>query len=211
MPAARRPAEPWGRATPGPPPQAGGARPRARQGGGEAAARPSPTRRRSRSTACDRAGSETRRTSSGKPMLAAALRCGMSEMSWKIIATSRFAVGNRVTSSPSISTLPDSGCSRPATTRSRLVLPLPDGPTRARISPVLHRQVDLIERNSATTMDQVTARSRTPSTTGTLPHGEIEPGSVAWRLMVKRWCSRSSCCSDGRRSCLAPLLGPATT
>ena len=56
---------------------------------------------------------------------------------------------------------PRSGCSRPATTRSRLVLPAPGRAYQGEDLPVLHRQVDLIERNSATTMDQVTAQPDT--------------------------------------------------
>src|SRR6266545_1115679 len=43
--------------------------------------------------------------------------------------------GNPVTSCPSISTVPLVGCSSPATVRNRVVLPHPDGPSRARYSP----------------------------------------------------------------------------
>jgi hypothetical protein len=41
-----------------------------------------------------------------------------------------------VASRPSISTLPVSGRSRPAMTRSRVDLPLPDGPSRAVSEPL---------------------------------------------------------------------------
>ena len=45
--------------------------------------------------------------------------------------TPRVRAGRVVTSSPSISTVPLSGLSRPAITRSSVLLPLPDGPSSA--------------------------------------------------------------------------------
>ena len=48
-------------------------------------------------------------------------------------------------SSPSTSTSPESGCSNPASTRSAVVLPQPDGPSRARSSPGRDGQVEAVE------------------------------------------------------------------
>ena len=48
---------------------------------------------------------------------------------------SRLAAGTPDTSLPSISTSPESANSNPATTRSAVVLPQPDGPSSATSSP----------------------------------------------------------------------------
>lgn len=49
--------------------------------------------------------------------------------------TPRRSGGSSVTSSPEINTRPESGCTSPATSRSTVVLPQPDGPSRANSSP----------------------------------------------------------------------------
>ncbi len=64
-----------------------------------------------------------------------AFRCGKRLYDWNTIPVSRRWAGTRVTFSPSTSTSPESGCSKPASMRSAVVLPQPDGPSRARSSP----------------------------------------------------------------------------
>src|ERR687893_97841 len=51
------------------------------------------------------------------------------------MATCRARGGSPLTRCPSMSTSPDEGCSSPATIRSSVVLPQPDGPSRTRYSP----------------------------------------------------------------------------
>jgi hypothetical protein len=58
------------------------------------------------------------------------LICGNSAKSWNIMAMSRFQGGSPVTSLPPIRISPASGSSSPATQRSVVVLPQPEGPSR---------------------------------------------------------------------------------
>ncbi len=52
-----------------------------------------------------------------------------------------------VASSPAITTLPASGCSSPAITRSSVDLPLPLGPSSAVSEPVRDLERDVVERD----------------------------------------------------------------
>ena len=65
----------------------------------------------------------------------AAVIVGKSEYAWNTIPVSRRLAGTSVTSRPSISTRPSVGRSNPASSRSAVVLPQPDGPSRASSSP----------------------------------------------------------------------------
>ena len=65
----------------------------------------------------------------------AAVIVGKSEYAWNTIPVSRRLAGTSVTSRPSISTRPSVGRSNPASSRSAVVLPQPDGPSRASNSP----------------------------------------------------------------------------
>src|SRR5581483_3966459 len=60
---------------------------------------------------------------------------GKSEYAWKTIPMSRLFGDTCVTSRPSTTTRPSSGRSKPATMRSAVVLPQPDGPSSERNSP----------------------------------------------------------------------------
>ena len=68
-------------------------------------------------------------------MLSRTLRCGNSAYPWKTMATGRRSGASRVASVPSRWTVPCCGRTRPATTRSSVDFPLPDGPTTASTSP----------------------------------------------------------------------------
>src|SRR5688500_14392085 len=92
----------------------------------------------------------TRRSSSGtrarrsprrapKPTFCSTLRCGKSAYSWKTIPIPRACAGTNTpgpkTGRSSIAISPASGRSKPATSRSNVVLPQPLGPSRATNSP----------------------------------------------------------------------------
>src|ERR1044071_2563279 len=62
-------------------------------------------------------------------------RCGNSAYCWKTVLTSRLCAGIPTTGSPPIWISPSVGCSNPAIMRKVVVLPHPDGPSRARNSP----------------------------------------------------------------------------
>src|SRR5438270_3050364 len=64
-----------------------------------------------------------------------AVMCGNSEYAWNTMPISRLLAGTLVTSSPPKTTRPPSVSSRPATSRSAVVLPQPEGPSRATSSP----------------------------------------------------------------------------
>ena len=70
-----------------------------------------------------------------RPRCRSAFRCGKRLYDWKTIPASRRWAGTPVTSCPSTRTSPESGCSNPASMRSAVVLPQPEGPSRARSSP----------------------------------------------------------------------------
>ena len=55
----------------------------------------------------------------------------------------RFQGGSRVTSSPPSRTMPAVGSMKPATMRSVVVLPQPEGPSRTRNSPSAMRERDV--------------------------------------------------------------------
>ena len=65
----------------------------------------------------------------------AAVMFGNSEYAWKTMPMSRLFGETRVTSLPSTTIAPASGRSKPATSRSAVVLPQPDGPSSERNSP----------------------------------------------------------------------------
>ena len=60
---------------------------------------------------------------------------GNSEYAWKTIPMSRLLGGMPVMSLPSTTIRPSSGRSKPATRRSAVVLPQPEGPSSERNSP----------------------------------------------------------------------------
>ena len=59
--------------------------------------------------------------------------------------TSRFHGGSAVTSWPSIRTLAGLGLVKPAISRSRVVLPQPEGPRKAKNSPGSIDEVDVLQ------------------------------------------------------------------
>ena len=61
--------------------------------------------------------------------------CGNSEYDWNTMPMSRLFTGMPATSSPSIRMRPEVICSRPDSERSTVVLPQPEGPSRATNSP----------------------------------------------------------------------------
>ena len=68
-------------------------------------------------------------------MLAATSRCSKSWPSWNISAKPRRWVGVPARSCPSYDTVPEAGTSRPATARSNVDFPHPDGPSTATTEP----------------------------------------------------------------------------
>ena len=68
-------------------------------------------------------------------MLPATFMCGHSAYDWNIIAVSRFSGGRRVMSAPPTRIVPSSGVTKPAIARSSVVLPQPELPSSAIISP----------------------------------------------------------------------------
>ena len=68
-------------------------------------------------------------------MLPATVMCGHSAYDWNIIAVSRFSGGSRVMSLPATRMTPSSGITNPAIARSSVVLPQPELPSSAIISP----------------------------------------------------------------------------
>src|SRR3546814_9248469 len=63
-------------------------------------------------------------------MLSATFRCGNSASDWNTMPKSRLCVGTGVMSAPSSRMRPALGTSSPATMRSSVVLPQPEGPSR---------------------------------------------------------------------------------
>ena len=61
--------------------------------------------------------------------------CGNSAYDWNTMLTSRSFAARKVTSCPPISTRPADTASNPATMRSVVVLPQPEGPSRVTSSP----------------------------------------------------------------------------
>ncbi len=70
-------------------------------------------------------------------MFSATVMCGYSAYDWNTIAMSRPFGGTLVTSLPPMWMAPSSTSSRPASMRSAVDLPEPDGPTSTRNSPSL--------------------------------------------------------------------------
>src|SRR3712207_6689201 len=94
-------------------------------------------------------------------MLPATERCGNSWPSWNISANPRRCVGSPVTSAPSNPTRPLRGRSSPATARSRVDLPQPEGPSTASTSPSGNRNET---SSTALTPSNATVRPSTSST-----------------------------------------------
>src|SRR5919112_529142 len=90
--------------------------------------------------------------------------------------------GRPVTTSPSISTSPLVGCSRPAIVRSSVVLPQPDGPSRTRYSPSSVARLTLSiarttpERRRRSCDENSLTRSRTSMTATVSGPAAHEPG-----------------------------------
>ena len=61
--------------------------------------------------------------------------CGKSAYDWNIMLTGRSCGGTALISTPSIMMRPLDWRSNPASMRSSVVLPQPEAPTRAKISP----------------------------------------------------------------------------
>ena len=68
-------------------------------------------------------------------MFAATVMCGHSAYDWNIIAVPRRSGGSPAMSRPSTRIAPDSGSTKPAIARSSVVLPQPELPSSAIISP----------------------------------------------------------------------------
>ena len=71
---------------------------------------------------------------------------GKSEYAWNTMPMSRLLGGTFVRSLPSTTIAPPSGRSKPATRRSAVVLPQPDGPSSERNSPFAECDLDAVER-----------------------------------------------------------------
>src|SRR6185437_12487158 len=107
---------------------------------------------------------------------------------------SRSLGGTKVTSFSPISTRPPSRGSRPASMRSAVVLPDPDGPTRTMNSP------SLMSRSRASTAGGASfAYTRVADTNFTLAIGDLRP---VWR-------QRSFDCSHRQAADQRPLSDPA--
>ncbi len=78
-------------------------------------------------------------------MFAATLMCGHSAYDWNIIAAPRRSGGNASRSRPSMRIAPDCGTTKPAIERSNVVLPQPELPSSATISP---RPISRLTRSS---------------------------------------------------------------
>ena len=74
---------------------------------------------------------------SAKPMFSATVMCGYSAYDWKTIAMSRSFGATLVTSRSPIKIAPLSISSNPASMRSDVDFPQPDGPTKTKNSPSL--------------------------------------------------------------------------
>src|SRR5829696_4176949 len=101
------------------------------------------------------------------------------------MATCRARGGSPVTRCPSMSTSPEEGCSSPATIRSSVVLPQPDGPRRTRYSPSsVARSIPSTARtppgNSLTRF--LTSTTATGCPLLTLAHQALRPPLVEDRL-----------------------------
>ena len=77
----------------------------------------------------------TFRSFSGKPMFCATVMCGNSASFWNTMEVGRSAAGTPAMSSPSMRIVPEVVSSKPATCFRSVVLPQPEGPTRAMNSP----------------------------------------------------------------------------
>ena len=127
-----------------PPRRAAAGRPRA----GAGTARRAPRGRRDRASAARAAASRRGSRASPKPTLAPTVRCGNSAKSWKTTPT-RSALRRPGPAAsrdllPADLDLPARAVSKPATRRSVVVFPQPEGPTSATISPL----ATLSERSS---------------------------------------------------------------
>ena len=111
--------------------------------------------------------------------------CGNSAYCWNTVLTLRLCGGTSDTSTPSSSTLPDVGSSKPAMILSRVVLPHPDGPSIEKNSP------RPIENAASSTATKLPNSLRTESRTMTSP---VAAGAPGGRSSVTR--STSSCCSS---------------
>src|SRR5437773_3254332 len=93
--------------------------------------------------------------------------CGNSAYCWKTVLTSRLYGGVPAASVPPIRISPSSGCSKPAISRSDVVLPQPDGPSRERNSPCrtfrLTAFTAVSDPNRLVTARNSTSHGRSPS------------------------------------------------
>src|SRR4051794_11072418 len=99
-------------------------------------------------------------------------KCGNNAKFWNTIAKLRRNGGTPVTRLPRMKTSPSSGCSKPATSRSVVVLPHPDGPSSEKNMP---RGMASVRSRTATARPNrfVTASKRT-SASG--PSGSVMAG-----------------------------------
>jgi hypothetical protein len=111
------------------------ASPPERVAGSRAPASSSPTSASASATRAARSARGRPATLGPKPTFSATVRCGKSAASWNTSPIPRRCAGRPVTSVPSTRTRPAVGRSRPETTRRRVDLPAPLGPSRARRSP----------------------------------------------------------------------------
>src|SRR5262244_123348 len=100
--------------------------------------------------------------------------CGNSAYCWNTVLTSRLYGGSSAASLPPIKISPSSGCSKPAISRSEVVLPQPDGPRSDRNSPLCTLSV-----TASTAVSEpnrlVTARSSTSNAWSLYPGVTPDP------------------------------------
>ncbi len=85
--------------------------------------------------------------------------CGNSAYDWNIMLTGRWCGGTSFMTTPSIEIRPALGCAKPASIRSSVVLPQPEAPTSANISPL---NISSVTASTAVTPGKVL---QTPSMT----------------------------------------------
>ena len=97
-----------------------------------------------------------RESSSENSMFCPTVRCGNSASDWKTMHVGRRFAGRSFTRSPRMRMSPLVGISSPASMRSRVVFPQPDGPTMVKNSP------SAILMSTPSTADRVPKSFRTP-------------------------------------------------
>src|SRR3984957_16714500 len=128
-------------------------------------------------------------------MFCATVMCGNNALSWNTVLTSRKYGGTPVTSLPPSSIRPASGRSKPAISRSKVVFPDPDGPSKVKNSPAA-----MVSSTPprATTSPYRFFRPATWTAAAAAPGypaaaGCTGPGTVIIRLVVPRFSRDPQC------------------